>query len=163
MGFQKQGKGILGKRASLLVFSFLVALLLSATPASATNLEGTWKWRDTIVAAGIANDIPPGLIQAVMAVESGGDPKALGGQSMGLMQIMPFWFKAGEDPWDPATNIHKGAQILRQCEDKAGGWHPGEDWTKAIACYNSGSIHGNVPGYVSKVRAAWIALAAQGA
>ncbi|HEU4792899.1 MAG TPA: lytic transglycosylase domain-containing protein [Nitrolancea sp.] len=163
MRLRKNGKGISGRRVSLLVFSLLFTLLLSTTPASATNLEGTWKWRDTIVAAGVANDIPPGLIQAVMAVESGGDPKALGGQSMGLMQIMPLWFQGGEDPWDPTTNINKGAQILRQCEEKAGGWHPGEDWTKAMACYNSGSIHGNVPGYVSKVRAAWIALAAQGA
>lgn len=148
---------------SLLVFSLLFTLLLSTAPASAGSLEGTWQWRDLIVEAGVANDVPPGLIQAVMSVESGGDPNALGGQSMGLMQVMPFWFQPGENAWDPATNIHKGAQILRQCEEKAGGWHPGEDWTKAMACYNSGSIYGNVPSYVSNVRAAWIALAAQGA
>ena len=98
-----------------------------------------------------------------MSVESGGDPKAQGGSSMGLMQINPGWFKPGENPWDPETNINKGAEILRSCEDQAGGWHPGEDWTRAMACYNTGSIHGNVPNYVAKVCAAWIALAAQGA
>lgn len=163
MQFQKRWKGISGWRAAFLAVSLLVTLLLSTISASAGNLQGTWQWRDKIVAAGAANDVPPGLIQAIMSVESGGDPKALGGTSIGLMQIQPSWFKAGENAWDPETNIRKGAEILRNCEDQAGGWHPGEDWTRAIACYNTGSIYGNVPGYASSVQAAWVALAAQGA
>jgi soluble lytic murein transglycosylase-like protein len=99
-----------------------------------------------------------------MAVESGGNPQANSSAgAIGLMQVMPGWFHSGEKPWNPDTNINKGTQILRRCKDRAGGRYPGDDWSRALTCYHTGSVNGSAPGYVSKVQAAWHDLVAQGA
>jgi len=41
---------------------------------------------------------------------------------MGIMQVMPFHFDEGEDPFDPVTNIHRGAEILARNYALTGSW-----------------------------------------
>jgi murein DD-endopeptidase MepM/ murein hydrolase activator NlpD len=52
-------------------------------------------------------------LAAIMAVESHGkaDARSPAGAT-GLMQVMPMHFQAGEDPFDPKTNIRVGARVL---------------------------------------------------
>jgi soluble lytic murein transglycosylase-like protein len=72
--------------------------------------------------------IPATWIQAVMTVESNGDPHALSPKgAMGLMQIMPAtWadlrirFDLGNDPFDPRANILAGTAFLRMMHDRYG-------------------------------------------
>lgn len=83
--------------------------------------------------------VPASWISAVLAVESGGDVRALSSQgAMGLMQIMPdTWtdlrarHRLGADPYDPRDNILAGAAYLREMHDRYG--VPG-----FLAAYNAG-------------------------
>jgi len=83
--------------------------------------------------------VPAALISAVMAIESGGDLRALSPKgAMGLMQIMPDTWSGlrarhglGANPYDPRDNILAGAAYLREMIDRFGS--PG-----FIAAYNAG-------------------------
>ena len=83
--------------------------------------------------------VPASWISAVLAVESGGDVRALSSQgAMGLMQIMPdTWadlrarHRLGADPYDPRDNILAGAAYLSEMHDRYG--VPG-----FLAAYNAG-------------------------
>lgn len=150
---------------SLLVLSVaLVTTLQGASAADAGSLAATWQWRPLILAAQQRYNVPAGLIQAVMAVESSGQANAVSSAgAIGLMQVMPMHFASTQNASDPATNIYMGAKILRDCENAAGGWHPGDNWVPAINCYNTGHVIWGWTSYSAAVRAAWVQLAAQGA
>ncbi len=83
--------------------------------------------------------VPASWIGAVMAMESGGDVRALSPQgAMGLMQIMPDTWAGlrvrhglGIDPYEPRDNILAGAAYLREMHDRFGS--PG-----FLAAYNAG-------------------------
>ena len=83
--------------------------------------------------------VPASWIEAVMAIESGGDVLALSPQgAMGLMQIMPETWAGlrarhglGDSPYDPRDNILAGAAYLRELYDRYGS--PG-----FLAAYNAG-------------------------
>ncbi len=83
--------------------------------------------------------VPASWISAVLAIESGGDVRALSSQgAMGLMQIMPdTWtdlrtrHALGTDPYEPRDNIFAGAAYLREMHDRYGS--PG-----FLAAYNAG-------------------------
>jgi murein DD-endopeptidase MepM/ murein hydrolase activator NlpD len=92
----------------------------------------------------VANEIgiPAKNIAAIMKIESGGKQNATSpAGAMGLMQIMPFHFSGGEDPYDPYTNIKRGAEILAKNLSSYG------SWDKAAAAY-FGAIDasGNITG-----------------
>ncbi len=77
--------------------------------------------------------VDPDLIRRVMFVESKGYQYAKSGSgAMGLMQVMPFWFKAGENPYNPWTNVGRGTYILRY------GFNRWGNWEKACAAYLGG-------------------------
>jgi soluble lytic murein transglycosylase-like protein len=83
--------------------------------------------------------LPPGLIMAVMDVESHFDSWALSSAgAVGLMQVMPFWpTKLGMEKHQLtqiAANMRMGCAILRHYlrQEK-------NDWHKALARYN-GSV-----------------------
>jgi len=91
----------------------------------------------------------PTLLQSVMSVESGFNPRAVSPKlAVGLMQLMPataarFGVKDG---FDERENIHAGAVYLRSLLQTFNG-----DLTLALAAYNAGEAavlsHGGVPPY----------------
>lgn len=122
-----------------------------AAPAIPASIQGgaggTARWATEINAAATKYGIPPQVIQAVMAQESGGNASARSPVgAIGLMQLMPGT-AAGlrVDPNDPAQNIEGGAKYLRQQFDKFG------SWPKALAAYNAGpgavERYGGIPPY----------------
>ncbi len=149
-------------RLSAALIVLLASLTLLASPASAAS--GTWRYRYLIEEAAARYDLPAGLIQATMYVESGGDPGAYSSSgAIGLMQVMPFWFSASENPWDWRTNVLRGAYVLQQCKLATGRWwQPGDDWVETINCYYWGHPVYYPTWYSNRVRTAWIDIAAHG-
>lgn len=83
--------------------------------------------------------LPETWIEAVIGVESAGDPQAVSrAGAMGLMQIMPAtWadlrgrYGLGHDPFHPRDNILAGAAYLRELHDRYGA-------AGFLAAYNAG-------------------------
>lgn len=106
---------------------------VNGDPSKARGLDGAKRWDGMIKQVANETGVPWQLITAIMGVESGGDPNARSGAgAMGLMQVMPFHFTAGENPFDPYTNIKKGASILKANYDRWG------SWDKAVNGYFTG-------------------------
>ena len=97
------------------------------------------RWSFLIVPAARRYNLSPGLIAAVMTMESGGDPLAYSASdARGLMQVL-------HGPWDPRQNVFTGAKMLAEYH----GLFP--DWTLTLAAYNAGpnavSAYNGVPPY----------------
>jgi hypothetical protein len=97
------------------------------------------RWSFLIVPAARRYNLSPGLIAAVMTMESGGDPLAYSpSDARGLMQVL-------HGPWDPRQNVFTGAKMLAEYH----GLYP--DWTLTLAAYNAGpnavSAYNSVPPY----------------
>lgn len=93
--------------------------------------------------------LSPRLLQAVVQVESGYNPRALSSKgAMGLMQLMPATAQelGVADAYDPEDNIRGGARYLRQQIDRFAG-----DVRLALAAYNAGPTavvkYGDIPPY----------------
>ena len=134
-----------------------LAFLMPAAPASA---HGPGAARaalvDVVRAAARRHAVPERLALAVASVESGFDPRARNGVSVGLMQVQPGTARdtgcRGPLP-DPAVNADCGARILAVLLRDAGG-----DWRRAAAHYNAGrfSMGAAGAGYARQVLArAW--------
>jgi len=115
---------------------------------SVSRASGDWrdKYHDLIVEAAKQNDLPPQLVEAVIAAESNGKPDAVSRMgALGLMQLMPDTARVVgvSDPLDPQQNISGGARYLRQMLDRF------DDLRQALAAYNAGPTtverHGGVP------------------
>jgi soluble lytic murein transglycosylase-like protein len=115
--------------------------------------------RELAAAAARRHGLDPGLVQAVVAVESGFRPGAISPKgARGLMQLMPRTAESlgVSDALDPEQNLDGGARHLGQLLTLYGG-----DLTRALAAYNAGEgaveRHGGVPpfretrAYVKKV------------
>lgn len=85
---------------------------VEATGGASDDAEVSPYWSD-IEAAAKEYNVSPDRLAAIMKVESHGkrDARSPAG-AMGLMQVMPNWFQAGEDPFDARTNIRAGARVL---------------------------------------------------
>jgi soluble lytic murein transglycosylase-like protein len=112
----------------------------------------------------VKSGLPPALVDAVIKVESGYNPKAVSKKgAAGLMQIMPDALKDMEvsNPFNVEDNIQAGVNILKKLMDKYE-W----DMKKALAAYNAGEKavdkNGDIPPiketkeYVQKVIDAYI-------
>lgn len=93
-------------------------------------------------------ELDPRLVQAVVQVESGYNPRALSNKgAIGLMQLMPGTAAqlAVDDPWDVEQNLRGGTSYLRQMLDRFG------DLELALAAYNAGPEavvkHSGIPPY----------------
>jgi hypothetical protein len=91
-------------------------------------------WEESILRWGRENNLDPNLIATVMQIESCGNPSATSRVgAMGLFQVMPFHFAAGEEPYEPDTNALRGIAYLSKGLEASGG-HAG----LALAGYNGG-------------------------
>ena len=95
-----------------------------------------------VTTASSANQVPPGLVRAVIMAESAGDPSAVSlAGAQGLMQLMPGTAAhcGVANSFDPNENVQCGASYLRYLLDRYHG-----NATLAVAAYNAG------PGAVDK-------------
>ena len=91
-------------------------------------------WAGSITRWAAASNLDPNLVAVVMQIESCGDPRATSSAgAMGLFQVMPFHFVAGENPYQPDTNALRGLGYLRRSLDTAQG-----NARLALAGYNGG-------------------------
>jgi hypothetical protein len=80
------------------------------------------RYSKEIAAAAAKYNINPSDLAGLVDLESSGNPNARSGAgAMGLGQVMPFHFAAGEDPYDPQTNLNAAARVYRSNLDKYGG------------------------------------------
>lgn len=87
------------------------------------------------------------LVDAVVRVESGGNPRAVSPKgALGLMQLMPARAQAlgVREPFDPRANLDGGVRHLRELLLRYEG-----NLTLVLAAYNAGEeavrLHGGVP------------------
>jgi soluble lytic murein transglycosylase-like protein len=89
------------------------------------------------------------LVDAVVRVESGGNPRAVSPKgALGLMQLMPARAQALgiREPFDPGANLDGGVRHLRELLQRYDG-----NLTLVLAAYNAGEeavrLHRGVPPY----------------
>ncbi len=118
----------------------LAVIVLGIAPAEASGRYPAARDRASMVqlvaAAAVRHGVPVRLELAVVAVESGFNPRARNGTSTGLGQIKPGTARdAGcrGSLFDPASNADCSARILAVLLRDAGG-----DWRRAAARYNQG-------------------------
>jgi soluble lytic murein transglycosylase-like protein len=86
--------------------------------------------------AGTSTCVTLPFVQAVMLAESGGNPHAVSQAhppALGLMQVEPYHFPPGANPFDPWTNILTGVRILDADSARYAGNLP-----LVAAAYNAG-------------------------
>lgn len=99
-------------------------------PSSGRGEPGVERWSDLVTEAARAYNLPESTIKGLMEIESSGNPEAVSSAgAQGLMQVMPFHFKPGENPRDPRTNIMRGAKVYADALARWG------DPDKAAAAY----------------------------
>jgi len=114
--------------------------------------------------AGETYGVSPLLLEAIMVVESQGDPGAInyntdGSYDFGLMQINSSWARPwGLEVWstlgDPCFNVYAGAHVLAGCIEQYG-----KTW-EAVGCYNARTKHKKID-YVQKVKVVFERLKAE--
>ncbi|HFV9294920.1 TPA: lytic transglycosylase domain-containing protein [Serratia fonticola] len=105
--------------------------------------------------------LDPRLLKAVTGAESDWNPKAVSkAGAMGLMQVMPFNFKTGEDPYNPRDNIMAGARVMKWAKNQAGG-----DVEEMLRWYNGGKNRGSKENreYSGRVKEQFLKLYGPGA
>ncbi len=104
-------------------------------------------WSGSISQWAGAAGLDPNLVATVMQIESCGDPRAESSAgAMGLFQVMPYHFGAGDDSFAPDTNALRGLGYLAQSLQAANG-----DARLALAGYNGGI------GVISRAESNWAA------
>jgi len=98
-------------------------------------------WQPQIALWAEQYQLDANLIATVMQIESCGDMHALSGAgAMGLFQVMPFHFEAGENAYDPDKNAQRGLAYLRQAYQARQG-----DVRATLASYNGGITGASQP------------------
>jgi len=127
-------------------FSIVLAVLLFCRLP--TLLAEEYRWvdsmgivhyspvRNMIITAAARQKVDPALVQAIVAVESSFDPRAISPKgAIGLMQLMPQTAVRYDvsDPFDPQENLTGGTRYLRDLLSRFGG-----DLPQVLAAYNAG-------------------------
>jgi soluble lytic murein transglycosylase len=108
----------------------------AAAPGPGLLSRGLAAFAQIIRTAAARHGVDARLVEAVVQVESAGNPTAVSPKgARGLMQLMPD--RAAElgvrDPFDPAQNVEGGVRHLRDLLQRFSG-----DVTLALAAYNAG-------------------------
>lgn len=101
------------------------------------------------------------LLKSVAGAESSWNTRAVSkAGAQGLMQVMPFNFKTGENPYNPRDNIMAGARVMNWAKNQAGG-----DVEEMLRWYNGGKNRGSKENreYPGRVREQFIKLYGSGA
>jgi Transglycosylase SLT domain len=111
-------------------------------PPSAEQLRGPTRYREMIIDLSREQGVDPRLIEAMVGVESGGNPQAVSSAgARGLMQLLPEtgqqYGVAAEQAFIPALNLRGGIAHFKQLLDRYGG-----NVETALTAYHSGE--GNV-------------------
>lgn len=131
--------------------SVTISAAIPSTSLSPIFTLEIYYWADSIAHWAAAAGLDPNLAATVMQIESCGDPRATSrAGAMGLFQVMPYHFKAGENPYQPDTNALRGLGYLKRSLDAAGG-----NARLALAGYNGGI------GVVTRGEWAWAAETAR--
>lgn len=81
-------------------------------------------------------NVPPKILASVIWHESNFKPRMISkAGARGLMQVMPFWFKKGQDWKNPETNLLVGTELLVQYRNRFNG-----DWHRALTAYCMGPL-----------------------
>jgi Rod binding domain-containing protein len=127
---------LLGQRSPLGIAESLMKQFDASHPdATGTKLDNS-QLNDIISRVAGEQKLPPALVKAVIACESGGDTTAVSPKgAKGLMQLIDSTAAAVgvSDPFDPEQNIRGGASYLRQMLDRYDG-----DLERSLAAYNAG-------------------------
>ncbi len=108
--------------------------LVTATGISPIFRIEVRHWADSISRWAAASQLDPNLVATIMQIESCGDPRATSSAgAMGLFQVMPFHFRALDNPYDPDTNAARGLAYLARSLATGSG-----DARLAMAGYNGG-------------------------
>jgi soluble lytic murein transglycosylase-like protein len=108
-------------------------------------------WGEAILRWSAQAGLDPNLAAVVMQIESCGDPTAVSRSgAIGLFQVMPFHFRASDNPYDPDTNALRGLNYLSRSFQTAGG-----NARLALAGYNGGI------GVISRGEWSWAAETAR--
>jgi soluble lytic murein transglycosylase-like protein len=94
------------------------------------------RYDDVVQEVALRYGLSPGLVRAVIRVESGFNPRAVSRKgAQGLMQLMPRTASSlgVRDTFDPRQNIEGGVRLLRYLMDR----YPGSA-ALALAAYNAG-------------------------
>ena len=115
----------------------------------ASSVNGPICFSDALLQISGKHGIPPKLIQAIIQVESQGNPKAVSPRgALGLMQLMPEVIEACQvaDPFDPLANIRAGVRHFHYLLLQFSG-----NLSLALAAYNAGAgavrHYGGIPPY----------------
>ena len=105
--------------------------------AEASPVNGPICLSDALFRISWERGIPPKLVEAIIQVESQGNPKAVSPRgALGLMQLTPEVIEACQvaDPFDPLANIRAGVRHLHYLLLQYSG-----NLTLALAAYNAGA------------------------
>lgn len=132
--------------------------------ATAGTHSAPARWAALVETVAAAHRLDPGLVAAVIRVESNWEPRAVSRKgARGLMQLMPATARrlGVSKAFDPVQNVRGGARYLSLLAERFGE----EEVEKILAAYNAGEeaveTYKGVPPYretreyVRKVMAAW--------
>lgn len=110
------------------------------------------KYGPLIVKISRKNKVPALLTAKVIYRESRYDPSCVTGYCIGLMQVdYRFWFKPGENPYNPYDNINAGTRLLYNLKKRF------DTWPQALTAYNFGENH-RVTRHLGNSRYAYLVL-----
>lgn len=148
LGSRAHGFSLIPRWAGIRGYRENVEQPLSAEQAPSV-IGRVQRFRPIVQMAARRHRVDPLLIQAVIAQESGGDPRAVSPKgAKGLMQLMDETARemGVQDSMDPTGNILGGTRYLRALLDRFDG-----DVSLTLAAYNAGAgvvdRYGGIPPY----------------
>lgn len=130
------------KLTTLLLLAFMVSFSYAFSPdwiVEHTRGKVSYAQAVKIVKAvhkhSFEHHVDPDVIFKIIQIESSYDPKAKGGASIGLMQVIPYWHRdkiQGRNLFNVDTNVEVGVRIFKEALEKSNG-----NIRKALWRYNA--------------------------